>query len=95
MAWHLCECVTSCNQLSLSFVKQRLAIDLVVSLLVEADKVVVCVVKICSDLLTKIVVHVGGWQNLYAQKYGGETWETGPPDNCVFSQLGNYQLSER
>lgn len=40
--------------------KQRLAIDLVVSLLVEADKVVVCVVKICSDLLTKIVVHVGG-----------------------------------
>jgi len=42
--------------MSLSFVKQRLGIDLVVSLLVEVDKIVIFVVKICSDLLTKMVV---------------------------------------
>lgn len=49
--WH-----DTCVSMSLSFVKQRLGIDLVVSLLVEVDKIVIFVVKICSDLLTKMVV---------------------------------------
>jgi len=42
--WH-----DTCVSMSLSFVKQRLGIDLVVSLLVEVDKIVIFVVKMVVD----------------------------------------------